>query len=168
MGWKKLVIIGLPFLLVSCISFYHHTEGGFRPKRPNFTLAKEEFVYNDNIDTLAIYTKIDTLKTEDLKRVSYLKFYNNGRYFKNSFESDIGVNQTNLFPSLIGYYNTTNDSIKVEYYRINAQNIYDTQYIKLNGVIEGDSLIFENRFVKGAKDIYVKQKLNFIPKPSNW
>lgn len=168
MGWKKLVILSLSFLCVSCLKFYHHPQGGFRPKKPDFSLDKEEFIYNNTIDTLAIYINIDTLKVEDLRIVSYLKFYNNGRYIKKSRNINKEINKTNLIPGFIGYYNTYNDTIKVEYYKVSALNKNDIKYVMLDGIIKGDTLIFKNRFVKEDKDIYIKQKLNFVPEPSNW
>ncbi|WP_452220196.1 hypothetical protein [Lacinutrix salivirga] len=168
MEWKKLVIICLLLSCISCISFYRHPEGGFRPKKPKFSLDKEVFNFNNKIDTLAIYTKTDTLKYGKYKSVFYFKFYNNGRYFENGFKPNVGINKSNLYPTTIGYYNTYNDSIKLEFFWIDATNVYDTEYVLLNGIIKGDTLIFDNRFVKGDKDIYIKQKLDFIPKPSNW
>ena len=168
MGWKKLVIFSLFLLLVSCLTFYHDPNGGFRPKKPNFNLAKENFIYNNKIDTLAIYTKTDTLKYGKYKSVFYLKFYNNGRYFENSFNPEVGIKNSNLYPSTVGYYKTYSDSIKTEFFWIDATNVHDTEYVLSNGIIKGDSLIFENRFVKGDKDIYIKQKIDFVPEPSNW
>jgi len=167
-GWKKLVVLSISFLCVSCLKFYHHPQGGFRPKKPNFSINKEEFFFNVAIDTMAIYTKVDTLKYGKYNSVSYLKFYNNGRYFRNSFKPNIGINQENLYPASVGFYNTYKDSITLEYYRISALNKNDTEYVIVNGIIKGDSLIFKNRYIEDKKDIYVKQKLNFIPEPSNW
>ena len=60
MGWKKLVVLMLCFLCVSCLKFYHHPQGGFRPKNPNFTIDKEVFKYNKKIDTVSVYIKTDT------------------------------------------------------------------------------------------------------------
>ncbi len=168
MGWKKLVVLMLCFLCVSCLKFYHHPQGGFRPKKPNFSVDKEEFVYNSKIDTVAIYTKVDTLKYGKYKSVPYLKLYNNGRYFRNSFKPNIGINQENLYPASVGYYNTYGDTLKLEYFRISALNKNDTEYVMLKGIIKGDSIIINNRFIKEDKDIYVKQKLDFVPEPSNW
>lgn len=168
MGWKKLVVLSLSFLCVSCLKFYHHQQGGFRPKKPDFSLSKEKFDYNDKIDTLAIYTKIDTLKYGIYRSVSYIKFHNNGRFFKKSRDTDSKIDKLNIIPGFIGYYNTYNDTLKVEYYKVSALNKNDIEYVILNGVIKGDSLIFGNRFVKGDEDIYIKQKLDFVPEPSNW
>lgn len=168
MGWKKLVILGLFLSLYSCISFYKHPKGGFRPKKPNFSLNKQKFIYNSLIDTMGIYTKTDTLKYGKFKSVSYLKFFNNGRFFKNSFKPSDGI-KSNFKPSLIGFYNTSNDnSIRTEYFKINALDKNETEYVLENGIIKGDSLIFNNRFVPEKKDIYIKQKIYFTPEPSNW
>jgi len=168
MGWKKLVVLGLSFLCISCLTFYHHPQGGYRPKKPDFSLDKEEFVYDVKIDTLAIYTKTDTTKYGKYRRLSFFKFYDNGRVFKSTKSVKEKLSHNNFRPLDIGYYIIKNDSIFIESFIVNPRNKNDTEYIKLIGIIKGDSIIMNNRFVKGDKDTYVKQKLDFVPEPSNW
>ncbi len=167
MGWKRLVIISGLFLLVSCVSFYHHPKGGFRPKKPNFSLAKEGFVYNKSIDTMAIYTFIDTLKYGDFKSVSYIKLFNNGRMFRNSFDPDVGISEKNFWPSMIGYYTLNKDSIHIEYYSVDALNKHRTEYVNQKGVVKSDTIFLKNEVDTSYIEIYVKQKLNFSPEPSD-
>ena len=169
MGWKKLAfIISLSFLLVNCISFYHHPKGGFRPKKPKFSLAKEQFIYSNKIDTIAIYTRLDTLKYGKNKSVSFLKLYNNGRQFESNMDVNSLITKSTFRPLDIGYYIIKKDSIYIENFIVNPMNKYDTKYVKETGVIKKDTIFLNNRFIKEKKDIYVKQKLNFIPEPANW
>lgn len=168
MVWKKLVIAVLFFSFFSCIRFYHHPKGGFRPKKPKFTLKPNNFKLNDKIDTLSIYINTDTLYYGKYSSVFFLKFYNNGCLFYSSIDTKEKLNSRNLKPGDIGYYNLNKKNIEIEYYIVNPNNSYHTEYVKLNGIIKGDSLIFNNRFIKGDKDIYIKQKIDFTPEPSNW
>lgn len=169
MGRKELVIICLLFTLVSCISFYHHPKGGFRPKKPKFSLAKEKFKYNKLIDTLAVYVNIDTIKYGNYKRISYLKFFGDGRFFKNSTKSNEEINIKNLIPGAVGYYNTTNNNtIITEHFSVDYYDKNNTQYIKQKGEIKNDTIFVKNNINKSYTETCVKQKLNFVPEPSNW
>lgn len=166
---KILIFIGLLFFFSGCINFYHHSKGGFRPKNPKFTLNKQKFYYNNQIDTAAIYVKTDTLKYGKFKRVFFLKFFNNGRFFKSNNNTNRPLNKSNLIPGDIGYYYILNkQKISIEYFIVDPSNKKKTEYITQKGVLSGDSIFLDNRFIKGKKDIYIKQKLNFIPIPSNW
>lgn len=166
MGRKKLVVV-FCFLFIGCISFYHHPKGGFRPKKPEFSLAKEPFVFNNQIDTMAVYIKTDTLKYGEYKSVSFLKFYNNGRFFISSKRINEQLTKSNLIPGSIGYY-ALGKKVVIESYFIDPLDKRKIEYIKENGFIEGDTIFIESRFIKNKKYKYVKQKLDFIPEPSNW
>lgn len=174
MAWKKFLVLVLPLILINCISFYRHPKGGFRPKKPNFTLNQNSFKYNSKIDTLAIYTSTDTLKYGNEKAVFFLKFYNNGRFFKNSYEVDsdsiklYNTIKSNMRPGFIGYYLSNDSKAEIEYYTIDHSNKNNTEYVKQTGEIRGDSIIFKSRYIEENKQIYIKQKLDFVPEPSNW
>ncbi len=148
MGWKKLIVISLPLLFSGCLSFYHHPQGGFRPKKPDFSLVKELFIYNKIIDTIAIYVSIDTLKYKNSKSVSFFKFYNNGRQFKSNKETDDFMEKSNFRPLDIGYYIVKDDSILVENFIVNPQNKNDTEYRIKKGIIKKDTIVLIYSFIK--------------------
>ena len=133
MVWKKVMIVIVCFSFFSCISFYHHPKGGFRPKKPKFTLKPNNFKLNDKIDTLSVYINTDALIYEKYSSVFFFKFYNNGRLFYSSIDTKEKLNSHNLRPGDIGYYYLNKKNIEIEYYTVNPNNIYHTEYVKLNG-----------------------------------
>ncbi len=149
------------------MSFYHHPKGGFRPKKPDFSLAKEPFVFSDIIDTLAIYTDIEQ-KVGDLKSVSYIKFYNNGRCFVSIKSIGQELSSDSFRPLDVGYYRVVNNKVTIETFIVDPLNRFDTKYIIDKGIVKDDTIFLESRFIEGKKDVYVKQKLNFSPEPSDW
>ncbi|QXP58654.1 hypothetical protein [Olleya sp. HaHaR_3_96] len=167
MGWKNLLIFSAFLLCVSCNSFYQHPEGGFRPKKPKFSVNKNNFSFNTKIDTLAIYANIDTLKYGQNASVYFYKFFNNGNCFLKSFDAKKHITKTELKPGFIGHYQSNNNGIEIEIYNVNVRTQsgnYETQ----KGIIKGDSLILENQFIDGKQDIFIKQTLDFLPVSSNW
>ncbi|WP_452220195.1 hypothetical protein [Lacinutrix salivirga] len=143
---KKLVIFSALLLCISCISFYPHPEGGFRPKKPNFTLSKEEFKFNNKIDTTAVYSNLDTLKYDIYKTVFYLKFHNNGRFFKFSKNTKDIINKSNLKPGNIGYYNINHQLITIEYFSIDPYNKHNTEYVKQSGIFKNDTIFIRKKY----------------------
>ena len=167
MAWKKLLTGSVFLLSISCVSFYQHPEGGFRPKKPKFSVTKNDFSFNTKIDTLAIYVNIDTLKYGKNANVYFYKFFNNGNCFLKSFDPKTKLTKTELKPGFIGRYQSNNNGIEIEIYNVNVRNQsgnYETQ----KGTIKGDSLILENQFITGKHDVFVKQTLDFVPLSSNW
>ena len=88
MGWKKLVGYGLLLLLGSCFlqlrNYYNNEDGGIRPKRPRFVLAKNPYHLQkgDWIDTNSVYVESYTVTYPDSiqKREAFIRFFANGRY----------------------------------------------------------------------------------------
>jgi hypothetical protein len=167
MGWKKFLITLLLLTIFSCANFYRHPQGGFRPNTPKFTLHKKNYSLNTQIDTMAIYLRADTSNCDPERIVFFLKFHNNGRFFFNGFQYDIGFSKNNTTPLLIGYYSLNKDSITIERFNANVRT-KTGKYVKQKGIIKGDTLFFKSQFITNKKDIYIKRKIDFIVKPSDW
>ena len=169
--FKILSMVVVVIVCCSCVSsFYLHPEGGFRPKEPNFSLAKNKLLFNTNIDTMAVYIHNDTLKVGENDKyqiISLLKFYNNGCFMRNSIDIKDKIDRDYLIPSHIGYYQINKNNIKSELFDINLKN-GKSKYIQRQGIIKGDSIILDSQFIEGGKDIYIKQKVDFVAKPANW
>ena len=119
---------------------------------------------------MAVYVYTDTLKVgenDKYQSISLLKFYNNGCFIKNSIDIKDKIDKEYLKPGDIGYYQINKNKIKSEIFIANLQN-GKSQYRKRQGIIKGDSIILDAIFIKGGKDIYIKQKIDFVAKPANW
>jgi hypothetical protein len=149
-----LVLILISLSLTSCFivyrNYYRNPEGGTRPKHSKFELSKNPYQLKqeDLIDTNSVYIQeIEYLyRDEETSGKSFLRFFENGRYY---LDSDLYKDNTvdlDIFNDVkatsdIGYYKITNhNEIELEYFDINHSEGKGF-YRKSKGYIRNDSII---------------------------
>lgn len=179
MGWKKVVgFIILSSVLFSCKNYYHHINGGYRPKKAKFSLVNKNYQSNDNnnpIDTESIYTSIDTLVygSGEYRSVFFLKFYRNGQSFQSSLNPKINLSQQKISPTYIGYYTVNKEEITMETFYVKHKE--KGAYVKEYGVLKNDTIFMYKSSIKDDKfqkpnrknsTVYIKKKIiKRFPKP---
>lgn len=140
-------------LFCNCGSILSNTKrlpaGGFRPIRPNFSLAKEPYHLHegDLIDTNAIYLSTNKNDRTDLElgntMYSFYRFFQNGRLVRNHsgthFPKNFDINNVNS--GTIGYYKLEKNEITVEIFVPIGSGGYD----KIVGEIKNDTIRFNKR-----------------------
>ncbi len=181
MEWKKLVmLISVCSILVACKNYYHHVDGGYRPKKPKFTSLKKPYKLKkeDILNTKSIYISTDTLEygNKKYKSLFFIKFYNNGRSFQSSIDAKINVNEQKLTPTYIGYY-TINKGNLLEIETFYVKHKEKGVYIKEYGWIKQDTLFMFKSLPKrdmfpnpdkSNSTIYVLKKVESLSEIPDW
>jgi len=152
----KLVCFTIAFFVNGCCftQLKHLPEGGFRPKKPDFTFARAPYnnIENRQIDTCAIY--ISKSINDYPKEISgdtlytFYRFFRNGRAYNsftvvNHYPTNSDIN--NFRTGLIGYYKIENDNLLSEFFVPINGGQYRIKYNK----IRGDSLVFLGQEING-------------------
>ncbi|WP_064967846.1 hypothetical protein [Tenacibaculum ovolyticum] len=175
MVWKKILIINLiSCCFSSCLNYYHHPDGGYRPKKSKFYLQAKPYKItpNNRLKTDVLYFSNDTLKygNGNYNDLFYYRFFSNGRFYKSAIDvKDItNLNKLNK-PVFIGYYTIKNKLIELEYFfvkhREKGEYIKDTLYIK------NDTLYPINPNHKSNKKeikFYSSKKIKGLKKITDW
>lgn len=170
-------VIGTVLFLDCTVSSVWLSQGGYRPKNPEFNLSKERFVLRDDnglIDAGAIYlVKEKNMWPERYKSDTlywFYRFFQNGQVF-NSYQflehlpgnSDIN----NLSTGLIGYFKIIDKQIILEYYApVNAGD-----YICMYGEIDNDTITFykkDSGVLFGLTKSKLKKPLVLVKAKAGW
>lgn len=147
---RKLTSILSFFFLISCSKGIWITEGRYRPKNPNFSLAKKEFVKSDLIDTDFLYISKKRTENYDGKILySVTGFYSDGRMIGNTITEQNFANELNATnswetASSIGYYRTNGNQIEMQFFVPTDGGLYETR----KGIIKKDTIILERKINK--------------------
>ena len=145
---KKLTYILIAVLAIGCSQNLWTANGLLRPKKPKFSILKEQFVTNALIHTKHLYISTKRFTNYDgNKLVTTYGFYSDGRFIVNSFNEptiDIFIcNRTSWDSSQrIGYYTTQNNQVKCQYF----EQYGGGEYIELRGQIKQDTIIFADKY----------------------
>lgn len=150
-------------ILVSCSpKGYWLTKDTYRAKKPNYQLAKIQFVETNLLSTDFMYLSQDSLVSKLNTLKSAIGFTKNGEAFLS------GLNVSNIHLENINK-NSTNTAQELGYYRVEGSEILFErltssdfgQYVLWKGRIKGDTIIFEQkRWPNPIKEIiYIKSNL---------
>jgi len=143
---KVILILFWLSLCQCCNKGIWNDSGGFRPRRPNFELAKKQYTLLDNyqIDTNAVYIEVWPYSfTGDTSYIFY-RFFHNGKVYVSKRYTKMPNNNgqfNDLQSGLIGYYTIENgNELIIEIFEPNnTGNQYEWYY----GKVMGDSIIFD-------------------------
>lgn len=173
MVWKKILIISLiSCCFSSCLNYYHHPNGGYRPKKSKFYLQNSPYRIKktDKLKTNVIYVLNDTLIYGNNKDVLYLRFFNNGRCYRSIYSLNKVINTKEInTPTTVGYYAINNNTnIELEFFpvRYKERGIY----LKSNGFIKNDTLFINGTDEKGQSQnyIYTPKKIEKLTQKTDW
>jgi len=145
---RKLTITISIFLLLGCTKGVWVTKTTYRPKHPKFSILKDPFKGNELIDNKVIYVSTKRFFNYDGKVIiGYMGFLADGRMIigsTNENEMDQTLNEKNSFTtaSAVGYYNTTGNTIKMEYFLAGEGGYYETR----EGMVRKDTIIIVDKF----------------------
>ncbi|HEX8577896.1 MAG TPA: hypothetical protein VF677_16545 [Flavobacterium sp.] len=169
---------------ISCNSYYQNKNGGYRPKRPKFELAKLPYRLknNDVIDTNAVYVEeaIIYYSTEARKEEFFMRFFSNGRFCmgiarakKLTLEDLNGKYDYNR----IGYYKLQGNNLEMETFTVGGQFGDTPYYDKMYAIIQNDSILFVREDVnevnfsvakKEGRSFYVRRKVKGLTGTPDW
>ena len=151
------LLIFLILFVISCSQGIWYSNNKYRPKNSNFSVVKTSFKHNSLVDNNYLYMSTKKIVNYDNKIIyNFLGFLKDGRMIANSAENSnlsLNLDKSNSWEtsSLIGHYNThINNTITTEIFVPNDGGLY----IKRNGLIKKDTIIFE-------------ENINFIFKTEN-
>jgi len=145
---KKLAYIWAVVLAIGCSQNLWTANGLVRPRKPKFSILKEQFVSNALIDTKHLYVSTKRFTNYDgNKLITTYGFYSDGRFIVNGFNEtniDLLIHNTTSWDSSqrIGYYTTQNNQVKCQYF----EQYGGGEYIELQGQIKPDTIIFADKF----------------------
>lgn len=147
---RKLIFILSLFFLMSCSKGIWITEGRYRPKNPNFSLAKKEFVKSDWINSEFLYVSKKKTENYDGKILySVTGFLNDGRMIGNTiveqnFSEEINATNSWETASSIGYYRVSGNQIEMQFFVPTDGGLYETR----KGIVKKDTIILEQKINK--------------------
>jgi hypothetical protein len=176
MGWNKILIIRLiSFFFISCLNYYHHSNGGYRPKNKKFTLSKhvKQLKKNDLINSENLYFSNDTLTfgtNKEYNSLSYIKFFKNGRCYRSSIDikNKTDINRLNN-PGYVGYYLILNNNkIEMEFFHVKHKE--GGWYSKDKGFIRNDTLFIKgtNKQEQEVLRAYIPEKIKGLKQTTDW
>ena len=139
-------------ILLSCSKGIWITDGRYRPKEPNFSLAKEEFIKSDLINSDFLYVSKKRTENYDGKiLLSFTGFFSDGRMIGNTItEQNLSeeIHATNSWEiaSSIGYYRIIEDQIEIQFFVPTDGGLYET----VKGKVKMDTIILEQKVNKLA------------------
>lgn len=174
---KAFSILFIALFLNGCgHSSYTTTEGGVRPEKPNFDLAREPFKLPPNsiIDTDSIYLYVGKSRAaynEGKDIWSFLRFFPEGQVYLSHGDgaAPSDVLYENLSRGTIGYYRLTGNSLECEFYI----PVYGDRYHRYYGSISEEKIYlsrsehgsFPRAKTKIDKTFYKHKKKNLKAKP---
>lgn len=141
---EKIILIALMTLFISCGRGIWISQHAYRPKHPRFSIQNIDFVANPLINSNYLYvsqTKYIS-DSQERKMLDFTGLYPDGRMIGTSL-NDLQINRIYEMNSWetaasIGHYRTVGNRIFLEYFIPGEGG----QYVKKEGIIKQDTLIF--------------------------
>ncbi len=172
--FQILIYLCLCFFLCGCYNYKIHRNGAFQPKNPKYKFQENPYKLKpeDLIKTDRVYCLTDTLSygSEEFKVVFFYRFYQDGRFFRGSFDAKKVVDTKKInTPTFVGYYKMKDESeIQMEYFFVKWKE--KGWYIKNQGYIKNDTLFIKGNDENGnyKESIYVPKKIEGLNSTPNW
>lgn len=140
---RRTTIFILLLFLFACNKGIWVTKNAYRPKHLKFSILKEPFKANELINNHFLYISTKKFVNYDGNIViGYMGFYSDGRMIiDNTLEKEMcsTLSERNSFNTVfsIGYYTTSGNTIKMEYFLPGEGGRYETR----EGIIKKDTII---------------------------
>ncbi|HEX8576692.1 MAG TPA: hypothetical protein VF677_10415 [Flavobacterium sp.] len=182
MGRVSVLIGFIFFSFISCNSYYQNQNGGYRPKKPKFEMAKSPYQLKSNniIDTSAVYVEEASINNNELRKEFFMRFFSNGRFCMGIADAEkLTLEDLNgkYDYNRVGYYRLEGKKLKMETFKVGGQFGDTPYYDKMYAIIQNDSILFVREDVnevnfsvakKEGRSFYVRRKVQGLTGTPDW
>jgi hypothetical protein len=140
---KKIVFLFINVIIISCTQNVWITQSAVRPKKPKFTIQKEQFTKNKLVDNDFLYvSKKDFISGgKNIYMYDFTGFYSDGKMIGSSLNGTelsfiVSMDSWSTAQN-VGYYTTYGNKIKYQYFVPYDGGQYETK----EGIIKKDTII---------------------------